>query len=703
MRVNLDLRTTGRIALLLSLALAWLNLALTTRWAAVPGAVNGPKFPYFVAALACASILAWRARPTVVPMRALAIAACLALTTLLGWCFFTWFPPGSWGQIPFVDDWPPRYTSTIDAVHLLARGAFTGWRWTFLGGYPISTDVTQDLALWAALPVALLGAEPGFHATHLVLFFAIPALIWLDLAIARESADVRWLATGLAALFATGYSYPLIRSGDTNSLAGAVAALAAFVAAHAARSGRRGGAVGLVAALTLTYNSHRGFFVYALMMLALDAAMARDLRSLARATIAALAAVVVSLPRTWDLWIYPAYYVINNVELNPAPFSWPGFLRKVYYNVELLVQPGRWSNDPNGLATIYLPLLLVTAWHARHRPRFFAAASIAVLVLIRFNYSAFGYAFIRPIYLLPILLAPSLAWFVARCTGGKALATALLVVLGLHVQIWLQAVPHVASVTQFNADLVARVGASDGALVLIENAFHRDVDVDPVRESIRTPFDIHYEALVPSVTGKRLYGGMWDGWQWTPYRDQMFASGTFRGRALNEVPLEALTTELHRWGVTHLYVWSDPAKGYLARAGSFERTWTSGIWEGYEFRGSNPSPVVVPRGTATMTEMDPFGARIAISNAIAGDRALVRMNYHPAWQAEDSGAAVPLVNDNGQIAFDVPRSGESHIALIYPRPLWTWGAAFAAFAIAVLAMRTLAPTRTTAGAPDARR
>jgi len=53
-------RTVGSLAagaLALTLALAWLNLLLTGRWAAVEGALHGWRLPWYSAALALATTL----------------------------------------------------------------------------------------------------------------------------------------------------------------------------------------------------------------------------------------------------------------------------------------------------------------------------------------------------------------------------------------------------------------------------------------------------------------------------------------------------------------------------------------------------------------------------------------------------------------------------------------------------------------------
>jgi hypothetical protein len=672
----------ARIALLLSLALAWLNFLLTSRWAAIPGSVHGPKRLYYLAALVVASVLAFglkgeRVRLGRIPAAILA-GGCLFLFT----CFMFWFPPSTWTRIPFLDDWPPRFQSTVEGVRLLRDAAFSGWRWEFLGGYPIATDVTQDLTAWAALPMLLFGSEAGFHVAHLVLFAAIPALVWWDVRLdGSDDADVASLSAGLAAIFSANYSYFLIRSGDTNSLTGAVAALATLVAARAARAGVRGASVALVGALTLTNYSHRGFFLYALLFLALDAAVAWDRRSLRRAAIATAAALVGGLPVTWDLWRYPQYFIANNVSLHPAPFELAGFLRKVYYNTELLLLPGRWFNDFTGLTNVFLPVVVFTAWRARGRARFYAAATIGVVCLVRLIYDSFGYVFLRPIIFLPMFIAPPLAWFILRRAGRRGLALALVALVSLYIQVWFGPVPHVRSVRDFDPALVDRLAGLDGDLVLVENAFHRDVDVSPATTSVPTPFPAHFEALLPAATGTRLYAGMWDGWQWTPYRDQVFANGTFRGRALRDVPVAELERELHKWGIQHLLVWSDPATQYLGAAGQFRLRGRFGRWSDYEYAG--------PRlgAPGTLVHRDSFGGIVRVIGAERGQVVTVRTNFHPAWRAHAEGRPVTLFNAEGQLAFAAPRGGDIEVGLVYPRRLWLLPVAVGGLLLGAIGMR----------------
>jgi hypothetical protein len=101
--------------------------------------------------------------------------------------------------------------------------------------------------------------DVGFHALHLVLFLAVPALVFVDLN-RSDSRHVAILGAGLVALSAGGLSWSVVRSGDSNSLAGLVCVLATIAASHRARTGARYGLTTLVVVLAATACSHIGFF-----------------------------------------------------------------------------------------------------------------------------------------------------------------------------------------------------------------------------------------------------------------------------------------------------------------------------------------------------------------------------------------------------------------------------------------------------------
>lgn len=662
-----------RAALFVSLSIFWLNFFLTTRWSAVDGSINGPKRPFFFAALALTSLLTvmpstWTSRRWMSPRAARAIAVCGALFLTI--CFFVWFPWRLWNRIPFLDDFPLHYQEAIDFARLLSQGVFVGWEWRFLGGYHTSSDVSGGLGIVTALPMRWLGDAIGFHAAHLALFAALPLLMWRDLSLDERGDDrVTATAVGFVCVIAANYSYFLIRSGDTNSLAGVVCAFAAIVGAHAARRGRRWGGWLLTGALSLAACVHPGFFLYACGFLLLDAVLARSARSAVRALVAIGASLVVSLPLTWESWRYPSLFEWNNlVYTRPHAIAWSVLVKKLYYNVELLWLPGRWFNDYGSLALICAPIAAAVAWTDRSRARFHACALLVTLAVMRLNNEYVGYLFVRPIHMLVVFTAAMLAAVFVRHVERPALRWSLLAVIVLYVQVWFHAVPHVASLGEFNAELVHRVAHASGALVLVENNPHRTMTADPGGKTEPSRFGIHFEPLLAEETGRRLYaGGYSDGWQWNPWKGRLVAGGTFMGHALASTPHDRFAAELQHWGVEALFVWSAPTTRYLDQDSRFVRTWSDGVWTSYRFVDADPREVTTAEGSAQLANRTATGASVVLSNVRAGEAVVVRTNFHPAWTASWQDRPVPLIDRDGQLSFDAPCDGSCRVVLAYPK------------------------------------
>jgi hypothetical protein len=667
---------TPRLALLASLALLWLNFLLTARWAHVPGALHGPKWPFVAALLALTTALALRWKDgasnesgagTAAEGRWVLVAGLAVLIAGL----FVWFPPSTWTGIPYLDNWATRYQSTLDGLALIRSGAATGWNWFFLGGYQISSDITQNLAAVAALPVTLFGPAVGFHVLQVAMFLALPAFVYFDLRLSRDR-DAAALAAGLTCFTALCFSYLLVRSGDTNSLAGLSTTALALLGAHAAAAGRRWGGPVLVVAMAFVGWSHVGFLIYAAILLALDALIARDGRRLARAIVAVIAGVVASLPLTWESWRYPAHFLPNNIIIDRAgSIDLMRAARDAYYNVEMLVQPGRWQNDFMGLTTVCLPIAIYVAWaERRSRIGFFAWALLAVVAMTRFNSAEFAYVFLRPVHLQSVLLPPVLAWFVITHVPGRWLRLSVVALVAVYLQVWWQPVPHIRSEAEVEPALVERLRALDGALVLVENAAHRDMDLSPATTSERTPFQVHFESLLPRLTGRRLYAGMWDGYQWTPARRQLLAGGAFMGRAIEDMPAADVIAELHRWGVRHLLVWSEASRRFFradsrfADRGSFDR------WTHFELVDADPRSVTTATGEGRLEIYDSHIAVVVLNDVGPAETVVVRTNFHPSWTAIDADRVVPVFAKNGQLAFQTPRGGTYNVTLIYPKRTW---------------------------------
>ena len=61
---------------------------------------------------------------------------------------------------------------------------------------------------------------------------------------------------------------------------------------------------------------------------------------------------------------------------------------------------------------------------------------------------------------------------------------------------------------------------------------------------------------------------------------------------------------------------------------------------------------------------------------------MVRTNFYPAWTAWDRSSSVPLIDDDGMLAFDAPRDGTYEIELRYPARTWLLALAFGVLLLA---------------------
>ncbi len=658
-------------ALGLSLALAWVNFLTTARWAAMPGALHGARMPYYAAALVLATVLAALTRRQVGrPVRVgraaawttLAAGAAVLVTSLL-----SRLPLSTWNQVPFKDDWTELFQQAVNGTALLRRGVVVGWNWWFLGGYPTSTDIAQNFSVLAIVPMSLFGETVGYHVLHAILFLAVPVFVWWDLQ--HDDRETALVAAGLAAFFASGYFGPLGSSGDTNSLVGVFSAGVAIIGSRAARLGRRWGGPVLLLGLTLGLYTHPAFSVYAVILLALEPLYFRDRPAAIRLVVAVAFAAVAALPMHWESLRYRGYVSFNNTVYDPhAPTDWGLVARTVYYNLEILALPNRWFNDYRSLANLWLPVLIVAAIATpRSRVGCYACGAVLAQALLRVNTSEAGALFDRLQHMLPLLTAPALAGFVLNFAGTRRLAIAILAVLALYVQTSLAPIRHVPDLRAFDPPLMDRIAASDGNLVLVEVSPHRDMDRDPLRRSPTTPFDVHFEGLLPRLAGQRFYSQMIDGWVWNIFRGQVVGAATFEGLPIAETPVDAFAAEMRRWGVRHLFVWTDGARDYLAHSGHFVERWRGGLWSHFELPDVDGSSAVAASGTARLTNLDWLGANVELVGVRAGDAVVVRANYYPAWRAYAGDREVALTSEQGQLAFRAPESGSYTVRLEYPR------------------------------------
>jgi hypothetical protein len=288
-----------------------------------------------------------------------------------------------------------------------------------------------------------------------------------------------------------------------------------------------------------------------------------------------------------------------------------------------------------------------------------------------------------------------LAGFALNLAGSRRLALALIALVGLYVATSFDPIRHVPELRAFNPALIDRIGASDG-MVLVEISPHRSMDSDPNHHSVRTPFDVHFEGLLPTLAGQRFYSQMWDGWAWNRWRGQVVGAGTFAGKVIGLTPPEAFEAEMRRWGVRHLFVWTDETREYLMRSSQFVETWREAPWSQFTLRDSDVRSVIVSTGSGELRDLDFLSGRVALTGVTKGEPIVVRMNYYPAWRAVAGSTPLPLRAVDGQLAFDAPESGNVEVRLEYPRYHWLTLPAIALFFVGLWALWRIPAVRSAA-------
>ena len=283
----------------------------------------------------------------------------------------------------------------------------------------------------------------------------------------------------------------------------------------------------------------------------------------------------------------------------------------------MLVFPQRWFNDYRSINNVWLPVLVVAALlPGRSRASYYAWLAVIAQALLRINTPEAGAMFERIQHVFPLLTAPALAGFVQRCAGTRWTAWGVLATLALYVSTAFAPIRHVAELRDWDPAFVERVQAADGALIVIEASPHRDMDRDPMRRTPTTPFDVHFEGLLPGLTGKRFYAQMVDGWVWGAWRGEIVAAGTFRGSPLSETPVLEFDAEMTKWGVKHLFVWTAAAKSYLSAAGYVER-WRGGAWSQFERPAADVRQIATQTGAGELRNADWLGADVVLHDVRA--------------------------------------------------------------------------------------
>jgi hypothetical protein len=188
---------------------------------------------------------------------------------------------------------------------------------------------------------------------------------------------------------------------------------------------------------------------------------------------------------------------------------------------------------------------------------------------------------------------------------------------------------------------------------------------------------------------------------WNIFRGQVVGAGTFAGQLIDLTPPDQFAAEMRRWGIQHLFVWTDTSRNYLERTGHFVERWRGGLWSDFEMTDPDVRSVVTVSGSGELRALDFLSGDVALTGVKSGEPVVVRANYYPAWRAFAGGQEVALHSAVGQLSFSAPRDGSYVVRLEYPRYRLLSGLAlFSVFAgIVCLSRRPRLSSRASTGSP----
>ena len=344
-----------------------------------------------------------------------------------------------------------------------------------------------------------------------------------------------------------------------------------------------------------------------------------------RLVAAAALAGVAALPVHWESLRYPELRQLQQHGLRSRARRSTGrlFVRTVYYNVEILALPHRWFNDYRSLANVWLPALVVVALlPGRSRAGFYAWAAVVDAGAAAPQHAG-GRArcSIGSSTCCRCSRRRRSPGFVLRCAGTRTLALALAGRAIAPVRRRPRSRRSVTCPSCARSIRRSSIGLprADGNMVLVEISPHRDMDSDPNRRTPTTPFDVHFEGLLPGVAGQRFYSQMIDGWVWNVFRGQVVGAGTFAGRAIAETPLDAFVAEMRRWGVRHCSSGPTRRATIWRRSGRFVETLArAAAGRTSSCRTPTRRSVVTTTGSGQLRNLDFLGADVDLVDVTGG-------------------------------------------------------------------------------------
>jgi hypothetical protein len=229
-------------------------------------------------------------------------------------------------------------------------------------------------------------------------------------------------------------------------------------------------------------------------------------------------------------------------------------------------------------------------------------------------------------------------------------------------------IDHIPSVKKAFPAFFSEMKKLGGNMILVENQSAWNLIPDAKVRSERQFLKAHWESLLSHALDRKLFCTTMEGHHFSVYRGNTINSGTFRGKPIENHPVQAINQVLKKWGIAYLAVWSQRSVNYFLKAElNYKLAWKKGRWHIFQFLDADPRSVHLQQGEANVVDQDYFKKKLILKNVCAGDTAVVRQNYFPSWQVHHNAGKMDLVNVNGQMGIILPADGNYSLDLYFPK------------------------------------
>lgn len=596
--------------------------------------------------------------------------------------FFKFFPLKYFDSIPFYDDYAFRFAFLVRGIEILKQGAIFGWDSKLLGGYPTVFNLTDNFHI-IFLPFTVFGYRIGFHLMLLFFWLLFPFLIYSFIVERFRNKKAACISLYISFFFNMSFFKVNILSwGMVNNYIAINLFVMALIFALRTKEGKRFSFLLLFLVLFFLMYAHIGIFFFTIIFIGVELLLPWRKTNFVKFIGLLLSLFLAGFNYLYYFLRYKDFFVFNTSVYRLKESA--SLINFFPVGLNLGVLYANWFSYAT-LVGIFLPLLLVLLFKL-DSGRKYVFYTIFILLLFSFRFSlGWVEAFLnRMIIFLPFLFTTVFSLFLSIYLEKKNYSF-LFLFLASAVYLFpffFSPTPHIDNIYEFNRPLVTKLADTEVNKVLLEA---HSPSIKP--RIIKSPFKMHFEALITQTLKKPLLTTTGDGYALSIFRDNVLVSGVFRGRPLNEVEVDEFNRFLDKWGIENIVVWSRVAKDYfqqypqLYKEERIDRRWTTFR---YKYAREGNITFLGNRGKGTLTNNDYFEKILELKDVDKGETVVLRTNYFPEWRAFYEDRPIPIFNLDGQLAIQVPFDGEGEILFRYPKHCLFTLLIFFAFALAII-------------------